>query len=367
MLDEVASQLEIDPLDLRLKNAAVEGSRRIDGAEFGVIGNVDVINAARESEHYRSELSGENVGRGISMGFWFNVGFESSAYGIVNADGTCMLVLGSTDIGGSRASLAQQFAETLGIPFESVKPQVVDTDSVGFTMVTGGSRTTFAGGWAVYETAMDIRRQMEARAAKIWECDAQQVTYGDDGVIRGPEDKQFTFTELAGQLSHSGGMIEGRADVSPDTAGPAFACHIADVKVDPDTGKVEVLRYTAIQDVGTAIHPSYVEGQIQGGAAQGIGMALSEEYVFAEDGRMVNSTLLDYRMATALDLPMLDTILVETPNPGHPYGVRGVGEVPIVPPLAAIANAITDATGVRPRDLPASPGRMLELLEERDA
>jgi len=362
VLDEIARALDMDPLELRLKNAAKEGTRRVDGAVFGVIGNETVMNTIKESEHYRSELSGPNRGRGVGMGFWFNVGFESSAYANVNADGTVALVLGSADIGGTRASIAMQFAEAMGMPYEDVKPSVVDTDSIGYTMVTGGSRTAFAGGWAAYEAAMDVRRQLEERAARIWSCDRSQVQYGEDAIVRGPDGKQMTFKEIAGQLPHTGGMIQGRADVSPDTAGPAFACHCVDVEVDPETGKVEVLRYTAAQDVGTAIHPSYVEGQMQGGAQQGIGMALSEEYVYNPEGRMVNSTLLDYRMMTALDLPMIEAILVEVPNPGHPYGVRGVGEVPIVPPLATIANAIRDAVGIRVTQLPASPTRLLEQL-----
>ena len=162
-------------------------------------------------------------------------------------------------------------------------------------------------------------------------------------------------------------MIQGHADVKPTTVGPAFAANIVDVEVDPETGKVEVLRYTAIQDVGTAVHPSYVEGQIQGGVAQGVGMALTEEYVFDESGRMENSSLLDYRMPTALDLPMIETVLVEVPNPGHPYGVRGVGEVPIIPPLAAVANAIRDAIDVRMRKLPASPTAILAELYPEEA
>ena len=157
-------------------------------------------------------------------------------------------------------------------------------------------------------------------------------------------------------------MVQGRADVQPTTIGPSFAAHIVDLEVDTETGKVDILRYTAVQDVGTAVHPSYVEGQMQGGASQGVGMALSEEYIFDESGRMENSSLLDYRMPTALDLPMIETILVEVPNPGHPYGVRGVGEVPIVPPLAAVANAIHDAIGVRIRKLPATPETILQEL-----
>jgi len=362
LLDELAEQLDMDPLDLRLKNAARDGDRRADGAIFGHIGNVDVMETAKNSAHYRSELTGKHQGRGIGMGFWFNAGMESSAYAIVNADGRVGLVVGSTDIGGTRATLAMQLAEPLGIPYEDVKPEVVDTSSIGYTGVTGGSRTAFAGGWASYETAMDIRRQMEARAAQIWETDASAVTYGDDGVIRGPDGKQFTFKELAAQLPHTGGQIQGRADINKSTQGPAFACHICDVEVDPDTGKVTILRYTAIQDVGTAVHPSYVEGQIQGGAAQGIGMALSEEYYFDDHGVMRNNSWLDYRMPTTLDLPMIETILVEVPNPGHPYGVRGVGEVPIVPPLSTVANAIYHATGARMRKLPASPRSLLEEL-----
>ena len=368
VIDEIAERLELDPLELRLKNAAVEGTRRADGPVFGVIGNVETLEAIQSSDHYRSELSGEHRGRGVAMGFWFNGGRESSAYANVNLDGTVSLVLGSVDIGGQRAALAMIHAETLGIAAADVHPAVVDTDSIGFTNNTGGSRTTFATGWAVHEAALDVRRQLEERAARIWEVDREQVAYGDNAVIRGPADdagneRTITFTELAGQLSRTGGMIQGSANINPTGVGPCFAGHIVDVEVDPETGKVEILRYTAVQDVGTAIHPSYVEGQMQGGAMQGIGMALTEEYVYDESGRMENPTLLDYRMPTALDLPMIETIVVEVPNPGHPYGVRGVGEVPIVPALAAIANAIHDATGVRVTRLPATPARLLDQLE----
>ena len=364
VIDEIAERLELDPLEFRLQNAAQEGTVRADGAAFGVIGNVDTLQAIQQSEHYRSELSGENRGRGVASGFWFNVGFTSAAHANVMSDGTVGLVVGSADIGGTRAALAMQFAETLGIPYESVNPQVVNTDAIGYTMVTGGSRTAFAGGWAAHEAALDIQRQLIERAAMIWECDVDAVTY-EDGALHGPDDQSFTFQQICEQLPHTGGLIQGKADVSPETSGPAFACHVVDVEVDPETGKVDILRYTAAQDVGTAVHPSYVESQIQGGVAQGIGMALHEEYVFDDSGNMENPTLLDYRMPTTFDLPMLDTILVEVANPGHPYGVRGVGEIPIVPPLAAVANAIHDAMGVRVTQLPATPDRMLDLLEEQ--
>ena len=367
LIDELAQRLERDPIDLRLQNVATEGTRRNDGATFPLIGARDVMEAVQNSDHYRSELQGENQGRGVAMGFWFNGGNESSAYANVNVDGTVSLVLGSVDIGGQRAALAMTHAETLGLAAEDVHPSVADTNSIGFTGNTGGSRTTFASGWAAYEAALDIRRQLEERAAQIWELDREQVAYGDDGVIRGPADhasnaRTFTFKEIAAQLPGTGGMVQGCADVKPTTVGPSFAAHIVDVEVDTETGKVEVLRYTAVQDVGTAVHPSYVEGQMQGGASQGVGMALTEAYDFSPDGTMRNSSLLDYRMPTTLDLPMIETILVEVPNPGHPYGVRGVGEVPIVPPLAAVANAIDDAIGVRMRKLPATPNAILRKL-----
>jgi CO/xanthine dehydrogenase Mo-binding subunit len=306
------------------------------------------------------------------MGYWGNAGMETSSSASVNADGTVNLVLGSVDIGGTRASLAMMLAETLGIKAEEVIPKVVDTDSVGFTMFTAGSRTTFAGGWASYELGLEIRKKLVERAAKIWECKEDAVSYGDDGLLRGPNDKEgkersLTFKQLAGQLARTGGTVEVGVNVARTSVGPAFAGHIVDLEVDKETGKVKILRYTAVQDVGTAIHPSYVEGQIQGGVAQGIGMALTEEYSYNVDGRMMNASYLDYRMPTALDLPMIETVLIEVPNPGHPYGVRGVGEVPICPPLAAVQSAIAEAIGVRFNSLPITPRRIVEELYRDEA
>jgi CO/xanthine dehydrogenase Mo-binding subunit len=256
-----------------------------------------------------------------------------------------------------------QLAEVLGLKATDIKPQVADTDSIGETDVTGGSRTTFATGWAVYKVGLDIKAQMIERAAKFWEISSDDVAY-EDGVLSSQSDKTktMTFQELAGKLDETGGPVMGRATVQPPGVGGAFAVVIVDVEVDTDTGKVEILRASIVQDVGKAIHPSYVEGQMQGGVAQGIGWALNEEYAYKKDGTLANGSLLDYRMPTCLDLPMIETHIVEVPNPGHPYGVRGVGEVPIVPPPAAVANAIYDAIGVRLFDLPMSPGRVLEAL-----
>jgi CO/xanthine dehydrogenase Mo-binding subunit len=365
IVDEICEKLGLDPLEFRLKNAAKEGSRRIDGPVFPRVGMIESVEAIQQSEHWKTPLKGPYRGRGVASGFWFNCGLKSAVSATVNADGSVALVEGSTDIGGSRTGIAMQLAEALGITAEEVTPTVGDTDAVGYTDVTGGSRVTFATGWEAYEAALDIQRQMCARAAQIWEVDPQQVQYIDGGV-QGPDGKRLSFKELAAKAMKHGEPIIGRGSADPACPGGAFATHVVDVEVDPETGKVEVLRYTAAQDVGTAIHPSYVEGQIQGGAVQGIGWGLNEEYFYDEKGTMRNATFLDYRIPTCLDLPMIDAIIVEVPNPGHPYGVRGVGEVPIVPPPAALANAIYQAVGVRMLQLPMSPPRLLhEILKKR--
>ncbi len=367
VVDELAQKLNIDPLEFRLMNAAKEGTRRVDGPIYPVIGNVECLEAAKDSAQYKSELKGPYRGRGVASGFWFNIGFQSSASISVNADGTISLVEGSTDIGGTRASIAMQAAEVLGIPAEDVHPSVADTDSIGYTAMTGGSRTTFATGWAAYETAQDIKQKMIGRAASIWDVSEEDIELSE-GVFQHKDDPELklTFKELAGQLAGSGGGISSQTTVDPSGAGGAFGTHVVDLEVDPETGKVTILDYTIVQDAGKAIHPSYVEGQMQGGVVQGIGWALNEEYTFDNDGRMENSSFLDYRMPTSLDLPMINTIIVEKANPGHPYGVRGVGEVPIVPPMAAIANAIARATGIRMEHLPMSPGVILEALWAKD-
>lgn len=363
VIDELAEKLGLDPFEFRLKNAVKEGSRRVDGPVYPRIGLIETLEAARASEHWNAPLEGKHRGRGMAAGFWFNAALKSSVSAHVNPDGTVKLLEGSTDIGGSRASLAMQLAETLGIAAEEVHPMVVDTDSVGYTDVTGGSRVTFATGLAVYEAGLDIRRQMAERAAMLWECEPKNVMV--EGDVYSCNDKSMTFKEIAANLHKTGGGVVGRATVSPEGSTNGFGCHIADVEVDPDTGKVRILRYTVVQDAGKAIHPSYVEGQMQGGAVQGIGWALNEEYFFDAQGAMKNASFLDYRMPTCLDVPMIETIIVEVPNPDHPYGVRGVGETPIVPPPAAIANAIHRATGVRMTELPMSPPRLWKAIVER--
>ncbi len=362
-LDELAERLDMDPLELRLKNCAREGTRLVSGVQLPKVGFTEVLEAARAHPHYSAPLEGPWRGRGIASGYWSNGSGPSCAVAVVHPDGTVHLAEGSPDIGGSRTAVAQQFAETLGVAIEDVRPEVVDTDSVGVTSNTGGSGVAFKTGFAAITAAEDIKRQLIERAALIWECDTGQVEYGD-GTLRHLEDpdRQLTIREIASRAAATGGAIVGRAGVNPSGAGPTIATHIVDVEVDPETGKVTVLRYTALQDAGKAIHPSYVEGQMQGAVAQGIGWALNEEYFTSDAGVMENSTFLDYRMPTTLDLPMIDTVIVEVANPNHPFGVRGVGEVPIVPPVAAMANAIHAAIGVRLNQLPMKPPVVVAAL-----
>ncbi|MFQ6029480.1 MAG: xanthine dehydrogenase family protein molybdopterin-binding subunit [Dehalococcoidia bacterium] len=366
-IDELCEKLGMDPLEFRLLNSSKEGVRRATGPLMPKVGFIEVLEAAKNHPHYQAPLEGPYRGRGIASGFWGNNTGPSSAVALVLPDGTVSLAEGSPDIGGTRASVSQQLAEVLSIPIEDVKPRVEDTDSIGFTSNTGGSGVTFKTGFAAYTAAQDIKQQMIERAAKVWEVSVDDVEY-QDGVIQHTSDPELkmTFKQLAARQIPTGGPIVGSAGVNPGGAGPALACHIVDLEVDPETGKVTILRFTALQDAGKAVHPSYVEGQIQGAVAQGIGWALNEEYFVNDQGHMMNSSYLDYRMPTSLDLPMIDTVVVEVANPNHPFGVRGVGEVCIVPPMAAISNALYQAIGVRMNDLPMNPGAILEALWSKE-
>ncbi len=369
VIDELAEKCNIDPIDFRILNASREGSAQVVGPPYKRIGFVETVEAIKNSPHYKSPLSGKNRGRGVAAGFWFNAGMQSSATVNIQTDGTASVITGSPDIGGSRASMAMITAEVLGMEMADVRATVADTDSVGHTDVTGGSRVTYATGMAVYQAAHDALRQLRERAAKMWEKKPDEVDFIDGKLTaKGNGVKPMTIKEVCKRQARTGGPITGRATVSTGGigVGPAFAATCVDVEVDPDTGKVQILRCTVAQDAGKAIHPSYVEGQMQGGTAQGLGWALNEEYFYDAKGILRNIGLLDYRMPTCLDLPMIDTKIVEIANPNHPLGVRGVGEVSIVPPPAAVANAIYRATGVRMTELPMSPPRLLKAILERD-
>ena len=364
VIDEIARTLGLDQVDMRLKNAVAEGNLAPYGPPYGPIGFKAVLEAVRSSDHWKSPVAVGN-GRGLACGFWFNAGMSSSATVTIGADGSAAVVTGNPDIGGTRAAQAMMVAEELGIPVERVRPIVADTDTAGFTEITAGSRVCYATGMAVIEASRDVREQLRGRAAKIWGVPVEETQWEPGRVVPvnpSAERAPLSVVEIASKLAKTGGPIIGRASVNPPMAGPAFAAHICDLSVDRETGCSKVVRYTAIQDAGKAVHPSYVEGQMQGGASQGIGWALNEEYIYNAEGVMQNAGFLDYRMPVASDLPMIDPIIVEVPHPGHPYGVRGVGEVPNVPPLGAVANAMSDATGIRFTELPLSPPRVLARI-----
>ena len=366
VIDEIARELAIDPVEMRLLNAASADSRKTNGTPYGHMGLHETLEAVRAHPHYSAPVAGENTGRGVAIGFWGNGAGQATAVASVVDDGTVHLLTGAVDIGGLRTVAAQQLADTLGIPVEDVNPQIGDTDAIGYTSSTSGSSTAFKSGTAAYEAGLDVRRQLVERAARLWDAPVDEIEYRD-GVVsrRGRPEQRLTFREAAAMLADTGGPVVGRANVTARGQAPGISANIVDVEVDPETGKVSVTRFTAFQDAGVAVHPGYVEGQIQGGAVQGVGWALNEEYFMGESGVMLNTSLLDYRMPTALDLPPIDAVVIEVPNEGHPFGVRGVGEASIIPPLAAIANAVHDAVGVRMRRLPMTPASVLKAIQEK--
>jgi CO/xanthine dehydrogenase Mo-binding subunit len=363
-IDDIARQLGMDPIELRQKNAVKQGDPSFSGTPYGPIAFLETLAAAKAHPHYSAPL-GPNQGRGIAAGWWVNHGGESTAMVSIAEDGSAVVATGNPDIGGSRASMAMMAAEVLCLPMEKVRPIVADTASIGFSMLTGGSRTTFATGKAVAEAAGEVVEQLKARAAMIWGVDADKVDW-QDGEARCLDSSRaeapLSIKEIAAKASKTGGPISVEKSVYPHDAMPTYAVHLCDAELDRETGHISIIRYTAIQDVGRAIHPSYVEGQAQGGAVQGIGWALNEAYSFGGNGAMDNAGFLDYRMPVASDLPMIDTLLVEVQHPTHPFGVKGVGEVPIVPPLAAVANAVSAAAGQRFFDLPLTPPRVYAAL-----
>jgi len=365
VIDELAEKLGLDPIEFRLRNHAKEGDVRLDGGTHGHIGGIETLEAARACAHYNAPLGdprpGMRRGRGVAHGYWGNWGGRSSCTLTVNGDGTVNLVTSSVDLSGTRTTLAMQAAETLELPPERIKPGVGDTDTTGYADVSAGSRTTYATGIAAIKAAQDIIAQMRRRAAELWDVPVENVTYAQ-GVFSAGNEFRFTFAELAQLVTRFGGAVSSLVNVDVPQWGAGFSTQIADVEVDPETGKVTLLRYTVVQDVGRAVHPAMVEGQMQGGATQGIGWALYEGYAYNEKGQMLNANFLDYKIPTALDVPLIETVIVEVPYPEHPFGVRGVGEPPIVPPPAAIANAIYRAVGIRPDRLPMTPAHLLEKM-----
>ncbi|MDE2445165.1 MAG: xanthine dehydrogenase family protein molybdopterin-binding subunit [Alphaproteobacteria bacterium] len=365
-VDEVARAIGMNPVDFRIKNAAKEGTKSSYGPVYGPIGIGPTLEAAKNHPHMKAPLA-KDTGRGMACGFWFNFGGQTCVDMNVTPDGNVTVAVGTIDVGGSRASLALVVAEELGVPYDAVRVVVADTSTLGHNDMTDGSRGTFSSSMAAVFATRNAIKTLRERAAKTWEIPLDEVVW-EDGAARAVGAQHgnrapLTLKEIAAAAPGSGGPIAGHAEIVADNAGVSFATHICDAHVDKETGKTTITRYTVIQDAGKAMHPAYVEGQYQGGAAQGIGWALNEEYIYGANGRLQNAGFLDYRIPVCSDLPMIDTQILEIPNPHHPYGVRGVGETSIVPPLAAVANAVTNAAGVHMNHVPMSPPRILKAIK----
>ena len=366
VLDVLAHKIGMDPLKLRLKNAVKAGSPTSWGPKHAHDGYIDTIKALLDHPGYLKPL-GPNQGRGVASGFWFNGGGESTATVHVSEDGSVAIATGSMDVGGSRASMAIMAAETLGIPYEKVRSTVSDTASIGYNHVTGGSRVTYSTGLAVIDACKKVIEDLRHRAALMWDIDVKDVVWEDGcAKVRDMSVGDFdplTLAAISAKRGVTGGPIVAEAAVNAGGQAPGFSTQFFDVEVDPETGAVKILRAVAAQDVGRAIHHDYCEGQIHGGVVQGIGWALNEEYIYDKLGRLSNAGFLDYRIPVASDVPMIEAVLVEVPNPNHPFGVKGVGEANIIPPMAAIANAINNAIGRRLTELPMSPPRVLAAID----
>jgi CO/xanthine dehydrogenase Mo-binding subunit len=362
-IDEVGEALGLDPLEFRLKNVSRPGDPMPDGVILPSVSLADLLQRIRRHPCWTTPLAGPHRGRGIALGLWTMPGGTTSCHLTLSADGAVTLVLGTVDLSATRTSLAMVAAEALGLELEDVRVVVGDTDMVAYSGASAGDRVTYVTSKAILMASRDLLEQLKARVAAALEAAPQDIVYeGQRFWVRGSPERGMSLADIARRTLQVGGTVMGRGSASETFStvalAPNAAAHVVDVEVDGDTGQVKILRYTAFQDVGRCVNPDQVEGQMQGGAAQGIGWGLSEACVFDDAGAVQNARLLDYRMPSALDLPAIAAHVVEIPSDDHPYGLRAVGQVPIVPPAAALANAIYRATGVRLRQLPMTAERL---------
>jgi CO/xanthine dehydrogenase Mo-binding subunit len=366
-MDALCQRLDMDPLEFRRRNASVTGSTMPIGTPFPAIGLSTILERVGGHSCWRDPLPpGRHPrGRGLALGYWRGTSMTSAAHITVAGDGRPMVTMGPVDISGTRTTMAQVVAEEFGLPLADVHIQTGDSKSVGYSDGAAGSRVARTTTAALVEACADALGQLRKRAAEKLQCAPADLDYARGRFqSRLAGGAAISLAELM-QATLTDGAVVGRGVSTKLPLGVEIGAHVCDVEVDTDTGLVTVLRYTAFQDVGLALNPAAVEGQIEGSVVQGLGWALMEGFDYGPDGRLRNASLLDYRMPTALDVPKIDCVIVETPVPGVPYGVRGVGEVPIVPPAAAVANAIARATGVRMRHMPMTPERVLRALQAR--
>jgi CO/xanthine dehydrogenase Mo-binding subunit len=370
-LDMLAEELGMSPIALRLKNAVAEGDRNPSDVPYPRIGLIETLRAIESHPAWTEPKApasrpGWLRGRGVGCGMWGGGVGTSTAHINVNEDGSAVVVTGAVDLAGTRTTMAQIAAEELQLPYDRINVVQADTDVAPYSNPTGGSRITYSLGTAVYRAAVDARTQLRQRASALLRCPPDEVEYrtGEFWSATDPA-RRLTLAQVArGSSSAGDGPVVGTGEVTHLLRAPAFATQLVEVEVDPETGAVIVVNAVGAQDVGKAINPTAVEGQIQGAVVQGFGWALTEGYVYDVAGRLRNPGFLDYRMPTALDAPNIECVLVEVPAIDGPYGVRGVGEAPIVPTLGAVANAVFDACGARVTTLPICGEPVLDAMAD---
>jgi CO/xanthine dehydrogenase Mo-binding subunit len=369
LMDELAAQLGLDPVELRLKNAVVEGDVGVSGNPFPTIGAVEVLERVREHPLWlRRGALPEDEGVGLAFGYWPGGTEPAAAVCRVNPDGTMTVVTSAADMSGVNTGFAAIAAEAFGVRPEQVRVVSADTSTGPYAGASGGSKITYTVGTAVLRAAEAAREALlEAASAELEIAPADLEVV--DGVVRavGAPDRVLTVEEVARRTLRFGGRhrpIEGHGGSAQTRGAPSAAAHLAHVRVDQDTGEIELLGYAIAQDVGRALNPALVEGQMRGGAAQSIGWGLYEELLHDDSGQLLTGSFLDYAIPTADRVPDIDTLIVEVPAPDGPYGAKGIGEAPVIAGPAAIANAVAAAVGVRMRELPMTPARVWRALND---
>ena len=372
-MEQIARDLDLDSVEFRMRHLIQAGDPMVNGQPWQSNGAKQVLARIAEHPHWKSRkqwvtagTNGKRRGVGLALGGWLGGLQPTGATVRLNPDGTLAVLTGQVDIAGTNISLAQIAASAYGVDTDLVRITTGDTDVAPMTGLSAGSKTIYTVGAAVLQAAEDARRQTFEIAAAELEASVHDLELVDGKItVRGAPNKGITLATIGkkGNLYMSKTPpVLGKANPAFTQQAPGFAAQLARLELDPDTGEVTLLDFVVVQDVGKAINPMGVAGQMQGGAVQSIGIALTEGLQFDDSGRLTNPSLLDYRKLTAADLPNLETIIVEVPAPAGPFGARGVGEPPIIPAPAAIANAIQNATGARLTELPMSPERIALAL-----
>jgi xanthine dehydrogenase molybdenum-binding subunit len=361
-IDMVAHELGMDPVEFRLKNAYGKGER--PGMDHDWLKNT--IRQAAEKARWGKRRLKRNQGMGIACGEWVNGSGPTHAHITMRGDGSVTVLTGQADITGVHTVMAQVVAEELDVSVEKVTVTLGDTDTVAYTSVSAGSKATYSASTVARDAANETRKELLKRAANRLEASVDDLVLANEQVrVKGTSRHSVSFAELAKEaIGSNAGPITGQSSLGSLKSHPSYAVDIATVEVDPETGLVKLIDLVAAQDVGRALNPMLVEGQVQGGAIQSVGFGMMEGIRYDDQGRVQNPNLLDYAIPTAVDVPDIQTVIVEEPCENGPYGSKGVGEPPIIPGGAAVANAVYNAVGARVTEVPLTPERVVAAFKE---